>query len=873
MKSARLLLVTLLITACLWTVMSWPLPRHIGSGIPSSADNTEKNNWREMIVGDHLQFFYHMWLAKDTFAGKTPFFHNIYEFNTGNDENRYEVMFYYLPFSLFFSIFSLVGSSAFAWNATGFVAIWLTFLAAWGLFRRYTARPVDALLAAALAVMFPYRWMTLLGGSPTGLAMMWVPCAFLGLDLMVRDRSPWGAAFAGASIYFASWCDIHVPFFTCLAAPFFCLFSYWFGNRRLLPARDEWRRLILAALPLIPFFALMWLQSVLVKTGLRDTTIVKAGRTMQEILLGSPHAIGLVNTGATGLDAQIYIGWILPIFAGVCLVAALARFLKPSTRETGSFVLFLLLCLSTAGLVLLALGPNMPNGERFWSRLVRLIPPYGMIRQPAKVLCLAPVVFGLLIAIGLPNLMAWIQAPRNRGAVSLLLFMSLLWDYSGRINPTVCVLGKPSGAYKAVSADATGRGEIPRLLAIPLWPGDSHWTSLNQYYTTFDRIRMVNGYRPTVRQRYFREVFLPLESVNSGRLTDSQIALLESWGVHHIVLHEDAFPEKVSSFSVGSTLQRLLAHPRLRLLAQDGPVWAFRIEDEPSPHAPPLLQSVRFPTRIWDAEFGVSTNAANLKAEDASNGLYVSLPGGSRLLTRSFEADGEALLALLTRMRGTGACQVRFVSGGQATPPGFVTLDSDTWTWNRIALPAFPGTTNLQVEYTGVDGTIDVDAFMIAGTEWDPGNPPRLLVLSALSFFHAGYTDMQQGEVVLRPPTEPADAILYGPKLPFPAGTYEVEVDFRSDAPAGTQLGTLQSRYQYTQMPLTAVVAGQPCKATIEHRQNQRLALDLCYTRNGELRIRSVTFIRATTGMDRVRDPGEESGGTSPRRHGGTERK
>ena len=74
----RNILVALLVTAVVWTLMAWPLPRYAGYAIPSSAANIEKGNLRMMIPGDHLQMLYQLWIGADTFRGRTPWFKSTY---------------------------------------------------------------------------------------------------------------------------------------------------------------------------------------------------------------------------------------------------------------------------------------------------------------------------------------------------------------------------------------------------------------------------------------------------------------------------------------------------------------------------------------------------------------------------------------------------------------------------------------------------------------------------------------------------------------------------------------------------------------------------------------------------------------------------
>lgn len=170
------------IVIILWGIFSWPLPKYFKQGIPSSSYNIEHYNKRFMIVGDHLQFLYHFWLFKDMMLGNTKAGYNLYEFNQGDDKKCRNPGFYYFPFSFIFSIASFFGSLAFGYNINGFLTLWLTFLFTWLLVRGYKINNYLALLVSIISVTLPYRWITFLGGSPTGLSMVFVPMTFYGID-------------------------------------------------------------------------------------------------------------------------------------------------------------------------------------------------------------------------------------------------------------------------------------------------------------------------------------------------------------------------------------------------------------------------------------------------------------------------------------------------------------------------------------------------------------------------------------------------------------------------------------------------------------------------------------------------------------------
>ena len=295
MTKRRVCFFSFVISLCIWTWFSWPLPRYVAFGIPASA-HIEPAEVQPLIPGDHLQFMYYCWLAGDMVFGKTPLFCNLYEFNTGesfakpsglprsaialrdgesaevpsaqsprdeggnhqtakedNEKSGYRPDAYYFPFSLVYALSALSGGRAFGWNITGFISLWLTFFLTWLLIRRYTNETWLAACAALIAITLPFRWINLCGGSPAGFAMMWIPAIFLGIDLAVRDGRSAGGMLAGFSLLFASWTDTHVFFFGALAAPFWALIAIGVGLNGEKKWQDSWQKIFAALLP-IPLF-------------------------------------------------------------------------------------------------------------------------------------------------------------------------------------------------------------------------------------------------------------------------------------------------------------------------------------------------------------------------------------------------------------------------------------------------------------------------------------------------------------------------------------------------------------------------------------------------------------------------------------------
>jgi hypothetical protein len=837
--------------------IAWPAPRYLHDGIVYSPQG-QTGEPRYAVAGDHLQLLYHFWLFSDFLGGETPWFHNLYEFNTGDDSATRKVHAYYFPFSFFYSIGRAVSSQAFGWNLAGFLSVWLAYLGAWRLARCYVAREAHAALAALPALLLPYRWVVLMGGSPTGFAILFVPWVLLAVDRALREGR-WGAGLAaGLLIYGSGWSDTHLFFFSFLAAPVWAAWT-WIataGTRPCFWYGPAVRRAFRGLIPTVFVMALSFVQVRQVQRSVEDTG-TSEGWKPGEIALFSPRASGLWSWDPNPHSGLIYLGASVALLALVGLVVAVLAFRNRRVEETtsgqdeGAYGLspdrwtalaLVLLILGAAGVALLALGPRTPlGGDRFWSRFVRLIPPYAMIRQPAKVFVLMPSVLSVVAAMSFALARRHVSRTAVWGCAALWVGLMAV-EYPRRFSPSICRLETGQPAYAAVAADADRAGTPARILALPLWPGNSHWTSVNQYYASLHRVRMVNGYRPSVPRAYLEGVFEVFNPLNQGWLTDAHLARLESMGVGYLVLHEDAFPERVSPFPVGRTLEALLSHPRLDLLEQSRSVWAFRIRPQPREVvAVDLTGGYLFPSRRWPFRPVPDHSAERIRDPDAVDGSYLALRGPNPGWIPPYAAAPAPGLRWMVRARSTGPVTFAWADQEDARDIG------PEWSWFDLPMgdSAEVRPMSLTARLDDPSHQADLDAAILAGGRWDRLEPGQAFDLPAAAFFHAGYTDRRTGEVGFDPAYDPADAIFYGPRLPVPAGRYQVRVDLASEAPPGTLLGHLRLRESREGDPgPVPALAGQAVSVEFRHHLHGPFTLEFRYTRAAPLRIRSVRIER-----------------------------
>jgi hypothetical protein len=850
MKTLRTLLFSLLLTLVVWGFFAWPLPKHFAGGMPSSATNVEKFAVRRMFHGDHLQLLYNYWLFSDMVAGKTPFFYNLYEFNRGDDEERRYVGIDDFPFCIVFALGHRLGGRAVGWNLTGFAALWITHFFTWLLVRRYLRRDTLAALVAVVAIAAPYRWATMLGGSPTGFAMTWVPLLLWGIEAVMREQRLGGGLAVGAAVFFSFCNDAHVFFFSLLLAPCWAALLLLTCDEVRPASWRWWRRTVVAGLPAIVLTGLAIAWGQMKQSGFEETTVAK-GRSMGEVALFSPHPAGLTAWRGFGHDSSIYIGYVAPAVLAAGIVIALLVLLGRGRERWRPTLALLALSAGVVILLLLALGPFGPRDGKVFMLARRLIPPYQMIRQPAKIFCVLPPILAVAWALALAAFVPLLEK-LNRRATGLVFTACLLLavEYGLQVRPTICLLDREQGAYAAVATDAESRqNDRPHAVVLPLWPGDSAWASLYEHYVSLYRIRMVNGYMPVVSTSYIEDIFNRFASANCGLFSDAQADELLRRGIDYLILHEDAFPEKVSHFPVAFTLKRLLNHPRLELLAQDGSVWSFRILPEPRAHGGTHGDgwTTFFPNFHFEAEWLPLEEPGVTEDATASGNRFVrATPALLLPALDPLEHLRSPDTAFLLRLRGDGGLAAKLTFDDGRILRRELRVDSPDWEWRELRWDA--GTNGLYVtpEFQVSSGQVDVDLVLFTAGRLPELAPGETCVLPAPLFFRAGHTVLQQDAVRLRREYEPADAIFYGPKLPFPAdGVYDVELVFHADAAEGAELGHFYIETEKARTADAPVVAKARALSRLSSRRsNLPFTLRFVFYRNADIDIREVRFTR-----------------------------
>jgi len=838
---------SLLVSMAVWVLFSWPLARYTASGIPASATNVEKGHVRQMVMGDHLQLLYNYWIFSDMLQGNTRFFRNLYEFNTGNDDERKYVGFDFMPYTAVFALGDIAAGPAFGWNLVNLFSLWMAFFFGWLLARRYVPHDAAAGVAALVCITLPYLWVALLGGSPTGMTMAFVPMLLWGIDTAVREGRLIGGLTAALALLCSYLNDAHILLFSFLALPGWSLFVLWqdedhprFDVKRLL-------KIVAAFVPLIitVLFIVVIIQSS--KSAEVSGTTVESGRSAHEVALFTPASKGLYSWHTSQITHSIYFGYTVFILLIAGIASQLRLLVRAPAKQWRAALAMAAILFGVWLLVALALGPNGPGGGRVFDMARHWVPDYGMIRQPAKVYGMLAALLTVAAAMALRSLLQLISSKRMILAVVFIIGAGMLLEYRLRIEPTICLLDREQGAYAAVVEDAAQSGKDARAIALPIWPGDSAWSSLYEYYGMLYRIRMINGYQPVVSHEYIDEIYNAYEYMNGGIIRDEQLDSLRKRGIDYVILHEDAFPEQVSSFAVSFTLKRLLDCQRLHLLRQAQNVWAFKILDKPEQRQPVTRGwNWAFPSHnsYIEAEWFARTNAVDLEGDDVSGGHYEDLKqNGAELRLNPFYHCNVPQATLFVRERGRGDLRVNLTADTGSEFEAVEHLESDVWEWREISLTGPVGSVTADLRLSRLSGTVDVDAVQIAGGSLLHIAPGETVRLPAPLFFHAGYTDLKENAVVVRALHESSGVIFYGPNLPLTQGHYRIGFEYGTQAPAGTLLGTLQLKCGSFESEPVDVVAGKS-PAVIEFQTpelNLPMQVAFRYSRRADMKIYAVT--------------------------------
>lgn len=322
--------------------------------------------------------------------------------------------------------------------------------------------------------------------------------------------------------------------------------------------------ILIAFLPALLGMAATILLTLINKARSLAPSTESGGRTLHDVKLYSAHLQDLFIP-----TRSLYIG-LIPISFGILFLCYLLyragwsqkAWQKPNPNLPLYAMIAVVLLVSQA----LAMGLALGN-HSLYILFYHYMPFFNIPRVSERILSVTILALACVMAGVAHNI---IRRRHGRfwtvgcSIVFLLLTVIQLKSYTITTPMAVTDLQQIEGGYQYIKENI-GDGV---LLELPLWPGDSHQSSVYEYYTTLDKVKRVNGYTPLVSQEYISTVFAPLHSLDRGELDENQYNLLRRLNVKYITAHEhrDIFTAKVSPYSPVTTVRRLTNSPYLEYL-------------------------------------------------------------------------------------------------------------------------------------------------------------------------------------------------------------------------------------------------------------------------------------------------------------------
>lgn len=568
---------------------------------------------------------------------------------------------------------------------------------------------------------------------------------------------------------------------------------------------------ILRILPIMVglLFSVIWV--LVAKKVFFVGSVAHGGRTIQDVKLFSPRLYDLYAQGS-----DVYLGLVPLLLILYCLFMLIRRTIFYDRERPAEKLLLpgFFLCVFFLSYIL---GAGLSFGSSsFYTFFFDYFPFFNYPRVPDRIMTVAFLAGAVLSGFAIGDLQRSLvdRQQKRIGFVFYCLLIGLLWHDFGVGKPVALTnLDRGQTIYKYVKKNIDGG----LLLEIPLWPGDSHQSSLYEYYITLDRVRRVNGYTPIVKQKYIDTIYKPLSTLNMGLLDGRQYAQLKKMGVRFITVHDnpDVFPRKVSPFPPHITVRRLMNSPYLKfvpvknmmdlpgLVRENKKLYLFQLVD----HAPALSETAEQATcrffipkvyhatalphitgkSVLDATIGqrvLKATAGRDKEDFLNYGPYEELPAGRyqvyfRLRTNRpgiAKQIGELDVSSFVNHKGQVILSRKEVTGKDFKGTGYqdFTLDFSLSAFQRVEFRTwFSGNADLYLEkivltsggQQGFDSRYEAESlvgdtgFMVRDTQASDGKAVK-----------ADVSD------------DPPGRMVYGPFRKLPAGRYRVTFFLRSDS-------------------------------------------------------------------------------------------
>jgi hypothetical protein len=522
------------------------------------------------------------------------------------------------------------------------------------------------------------------------------------------------------------------------------------------------------------------------KSGYIDPAGQAAGRSVREVRLFAPYPSDFLDRSSTTLSRQLYPG-------AAATALALVALGTPAGRA---------LWVAAVTFAVLALGPNGPPWLPLYDLSRRLVPFFGIIRQPAKLFAVTAIAVAMAAALG-TTIVARRLGARGGVILGCAALAAILADFASLLPFGLSVLPHTNRVYAEIAAKAAGSN----LLELPLWPGDSAYSSIYQYWATRTRVPTVNGYSATAPRDYVERVTRPLDSMNLGELTGAQHGLLDELRVRFVTLHRDSYPPQVSMYPYRFALELMRENPNLRTVAADGGVYLFERIGGPFQ---PWRATVRWlPNVFYEAENLKIGAGELLRDPEASAGIAVE----------GEAADGPVIYgpyrplppgSYEARFRARGKGRVEVVTDLGRAELGATPVDGDSWR-------EFPVTFALDQPRTiefrawdvpskerrfGVDWVL-LHRFPAGGGDGEPVERFEAEDLTALHGFEGDATDASADGYAVVAADVPGEVVRDGPYWLTSPGRWRATIRSRR-GPFGLRIESADARQRFANVAVGA---------------------------------------------------------------------
>jgi hypothetical protein len=528
------------------------------------------------------------------------------------------------------------------------------------------------------------------------------------------------------------------------------------------------------------------------KITMVEKSAMAGGRRWDEVANYSPP-IWAAWSHVRGL--QVYLGLAAAFALLALILLALGRMEDKKVRRDVLF--FLLMFLAS---YLLAFGATLDAYFPIYKLFYKYFPFFNLSRSPTKIMIVVISCVGVLAGFSIQ----WIAARAKpwMNVATALFMLALIYDYHPGKPVGICLLDEGNEAYRFIAKAGGGKP----VLNLPIWPGESSWESIYQYYAIDSGTPMINGYSPLVKAEYTSHVFWPLAPMNGGDLAAEQAETIQKLGVGYVVFHADAYPPKVGAFSPYFAIRRLMESPYLDLVMKKDPLWVFKPRAIPGPPKTPS------PSRLgsfFEAERMNWINGKKTEDQDASGGLalraqpgkdlpemgvlsagpYATFPSGRYKVLMRIKVEGEMKGAIPVARIDVAGDQGKIILAQKEIYPA--------------DLPAAGGYKEFELEYDLAPGrfwqvecrvfssgsaAVWYDYAYVIAAKAD--GPKDFYEAEELRYYSGRLVEDKQasGGQAIRsmPGLHPDDYMVFGPQTMFEAGQWRAIVRLKADRDAGT---------------------------------------------------------------------------------------